>query len=1041
MPTLTDYDSDRKERDDQLGKAADRMFEDHPDLRELAGKHSSGRPDNHTEESLSSNELIGAENDDDIELEPEESTERSALQDRTEIQGDLYKGGGEGNIIRRFRRRRALIMGTIGLLLPVPFLVFALVFSGPLKLIQIGKMFENFHMGANKLSTNSTFGRFMEFSGTARDPSKRNVSYLAEKITNRMQESMAKQGLTIDYGDPNGRNTRRMQSIQIDTNTPEGRRAFDALNKDGFDMGDVGPDGKATLSFRDGSNRNSARLRRRALNISIEAQGKGKISSAISKRLLRLRAGVDFHPLKNIRRDASESFLDWRDKRKRERNNNLQNGAEGPGAELRGGEETTTDENGNAQTDVPDENADIAEDGNTISGRIRETADSIDPGGRVKAKFDIVDELKQKLINNPANKAGPAAAVVGLLCMVKSVGDEIPAFAHANQIMPMVRLGYSFVATASQIQGFMLGIAPPPSLDELRMLSEEVDGVPIPEGVESNPFAVANSKPFTSAQTIEANQGIAGGYPAPDDLDVSDSGEKSAIFRALDKVPGLGTACGVIDKVTGTAGKVIKKIPIFGSVYNKIEEAQSWVVNQGLQAAFGKSQDEVFMSLIGFISGGSVDVSVLAGANLGSAADKGVFLGEKEAASAMGGTKVTKTAYEEVRQEEYEIAQLTTEPKSFFARILDVRDPDSLLAQAVMKAPGTRYDDGVLSNLASYATTAVSSFGSISLSQKAHAQGVVQSPDYGVSPSGFTLEELEDERYADPYANADIIEPQLAQLNERYSGCFGTKIDPNTFALTIEESPDYSKTSDDKCFQGGDTLVRYRMYLLQSYTARSIACYEGLDDQACIELGIEGSGKDALNNTAPTEDDLPDYTTTAACPSSPGISDAGIFEVVVGSEIKTFRGCKVTGGGIFNTVYADNFNTMFVEAAKAGFNLTAGGGSYLSPSGAIARWQDRCGDRPYELGFANPPCNSVQTAPPGRSNHEKGLAADLHCPNGSLLGGGTTTRAALRKNDPCLKWVLDNSPTWGLIHQCARVRADGTQSDSCESWHISPNGK
>jgi hypothetical protein len=153
----------------------------------------------------------------------------------------------------------------------------------------------------------------------------------------------------------------------------------------------------------------------------------------------------------------------------------------------------------------------------------------------------------------------------------------------------------------------------------------------------------------------------------------------------------------------------------------------------------------------------------------------------------------------------------------------------------------------------------------------------------------------------------------------------------------------------------------------------------------------------------------------------------------------SFTLCRVLDTATVNVVYANNFLGLFKNARAAGHDLGAGGGSYLSMDGALARWRERCGDRPISDGYAKPPCVGNKIAPPGSSNHEIGLAVDLTC-NGVSLGGGTTTRDQFDTNDPCVSWVRSNSREFGLILQCDRVRSDGTQSAKCESWHISPTG-
>jgi hypothetical protein len=179
---------------------------------------------------------------------------------------------------------------------------------------------------------------------------------------------------------------------------------------------------------------------------------------------------------------------------------------------------------------------------------------------------------------------------------------------------------------------------------------------------------------------------------------------------------------------------------------------------------------------------------------------------------------------------------------------------------------------------------------------------------------------------------------------------------------------------------------------------------------------------------------LPDYAVTAPCPSDPDITPAGPGSAQRNGGTVNFTLCKVLNDVTVNTVYAKNFLGLLKDAKTAGIALTGGGGSYLPYTGALARWSDRCGSLPIDSGYQAPPCTGARIAPPGKSNHELGLAVDLNC-NGGLLGGGTKTRATFNTADPCVAWVIQNSPKYGLFLQC-----EGTTGDNCESWHISPTG-
>lgn len=796
--------------------------------------------------SLDSDELNEAESSEEAN-ENIENEEASVAKSQDE-EDFVYTGkrGGDGNILMRSKRRRRRAWVVALLLFPIFSFGLAVFMAGPLKLIHFGKMLENFHMGPNQTSSDTTLGRMVEYFRTGNDPSKRNVGYLAEKVSGWQQENLKTKGLTIKYDGPTGEVTRRIQSIEIDTSKPQGKKTLDALRAEGFDIPDP-PDGKITeLKFRNLEGPTKTALRRKALNITVEADGKNKAVTAVSKRLLRARAGVDFHPIKNAERTAKEKYEDWKKRRQDERSEQHRNGADGTDQTLEGKKDTVETEDGPVEVDNPN-NDKLANSSNGIVNEADDVVNGPDvdvPGGR--ANF-----IKNLRAGMAAKSAGVAAAIIGTLCIARSIGDEIPAFQHANVILPKVRVGMESVAVASQTAAFFAGEGPPPNLDELRMLNEELDGIPIEPGQEVDPLSYGNSMPANAAETIALQSGESGGVPAPEATKVK-VGEKPWLFDALDKEPlngALDITCGAIDG----AMKALKKVPVVGWGVSKLEDAQEAIINGGLEIAFNTSIEEVFAGILAFVSGGGIDVRALAGANKASVADAGVFFAEKEVAIAKGGTTLSRYAYQELRQEAWERTQYANSQKSLFTKTIDIRDTDSLLAQAVIKMPTYRVDDSILENTATMFSTLTKSVGGLRgiFSQKVGAQAP-KLVDYGAPASGFSIAELEDEDYADPYANAEIVEPQLEVLNNYYGECFGTIIKPESenFKMVVNKSIDYKKTSAGPCMDGSDILTRYRMYILHQVTLRSAACYAGLDEESCVELGFE-NGDPSDNPTGP----------------------------------------------------------------------------------------------------------------------------------------------------------------------------------------------
>jgi type IV secretory pathway VirB2 component (pilin) len=110
-----------------------------------------------------------------------------------------------------------------------------------------------------------------------------------------------------------------------------------------------------------------------------------------------------------------------------------------------------------------------------------------------------------------------------------------------------------------------------------------------------------------------------------------------------------------------------------------------------------------------------------------------------------------------------------------------------------------------------------------------------------------------------------------------------------------------------------------------------------------------------------------------------------------------------------------NVNAMFTKAKTD--NIPLSGGGFRSQSEQIQKRIQNCG---AENVYKKEAKCKVQTATPGSSMHESGLALDLQC-NGSKI----------KKDDVCFKWLQQNASTYKLFNL-----ATGD-----EPWHWSTNGR
>lgn len=127
--------------------------------------------------------------------------------------------------------------------------------------------------------------------------------------------------------------------------------------------------------------------------------------------------------------------------------------------------------------------------------------------------------------------------------------------------------------------------------------------------------------------------------------------------------------------------------------------------------------------------------------------------------------------------------------------------------------------------------------------------------------------------------------------------------------------------------------------------------------------------------------------------------------------LATVRGITVAGS------LAPQLAAMLDAADAAGMSF--GGGGYRDPQAQIATRRANCGSSDYDI-YEKPASQcSPQTARPGTSMHEQGLAIDFTY-NGSLITG---------RSNPGFRWLAANAGRFGLSNLPE------------EAWHWSTNGR
>lgn len=499
--------------------------------------------------------------------------------------------------------------------------------------------------------------------------------------------------------------------------------------------------------------------------------------------------------------------------------------------------------------DNSDGKADSTNEAAQVNEKVGEAAEEVSTAG---SNGEDTKALQKKLIKS----GGGAAFAVGIFCSVKDVGDETETFKYTNNILPLERLGWGVAAMGG---GVMAGDSV--NLDEMgvmsKLLYDKEDGTSV-----------------MNARQIQAELGQPQTGPdAPAAAKLGKMGDKGDVFQAVDAIasvfPPLGLACDALGVVGG--------LPIIRDIGS--------IASAGLDAAVkgvtGTSLDDFTQQGLALIAGEGVN-PLARGAEFGNLANTGMFLAANDQAISMGGTGLSDAEVADLKQNTQETEASENSTKPVLARYFDPYDSSSLTAKLIDDTPTTTQ---VASMPLSFMQTFGSSFTQLfsHLSPQAKA---ASSYDYGVKKYGFSIQDQNSDMFDNPYENADIVEPQLAQLNDKYGKCFGTTISEdgkiqtdkavnilklekddefkvcrqgNTIASTEQHEsvtllqsirsglgsfasifapkvsaqtpPATSQNSENEMFK------RYSFYIADTISAKSLACFED-NDEACTELGV-----------------------------------------------------------------------------------------------------------------------------------------------------------------------------------------------------------
>lgn len=745
---------------------------------------------------------------------PEESQESDDLGRATDEDDSYYNDEEPRRRGIRGWSRRKKAAGIFGGIMAGGLIALASMGIGPFEFIHFSQSLQDFHFGDNEAMMDNRFSRLVNYGrGT---PYRNNLGRLGNRVADRYIAKYAAAGFVADFNDPvTGRPRSSIQSWVIDKNTPEGKSALGSLRANGVDIPAAGADGKIRISTR---GRGSSALSRKVVDAATESIGMNKVVSWMGARLLNIRTGTSLlHPMTNVLREPEESIQDFYRRNLREQDEEFRNGA---------------------ADDIPDDSHHAADNPDDPEGRIPDANDQIDdivePGNPTRTASNL---------QNAFSRTVGALAILTIVCALDQFGDSIPELQYQTQILPLIRMGTSVIATGGQIQAN-------------QDFNAEILGA-----FNQRLYDPETGLNWSAAKSVQAEYGVEN--PSGPDMpsNARPSVGRPPFFAQLDailgRIPQSGTVCNFLVSSVGgwvqfgvDAALTVATDGIYGAI--------TAVLSEGVGQAAGRGLEGFIQEMAEWLAGQPIE-DAARGALFGNYANYGARLASNDSAISTGGVELSDSEVAALKVDRESRYKTQLQHKSFYARFLDPKERGSLFARTVLQNPNIGTPQNTMRHVASLPTGVfnqlTSSFGNMFFPK---TQAVVSSDvyDYGFPKYGYNLEVQEDPRYEDPYENAEKVEKEydLDQLNRDYGErCFGITI---TRSGTIQSGE--TKRMDEippECKDNNnEQLVRYRFYIADTISMKSVTCLDSDDENACSELGFGTSTTSASNTGLPDGD-------------------------------------------------------------------------------------------------------------------------------------------------------------------------------------------
>jgi hypothetical protein len=854
---------------------------------------------------------------------------------------------------------------------------------GPLEFIHLAESVRLPHFGAQEDAGDIRLNALLRYA-KKRAAGETRLTYLESKYFSRITADMQRAGFKARF-DPISSNYMGMYVDTLSEKSP-----YRGLNNDEVKAKLEQKYGSKAFQVRDGrfylqEGKSGFLQQYKTLRLVSKEMGYSGLTAAMRARVLSKYGVVTWNPLKKIDKAANQKLADLYRTWKKARD-----------AKIRNGYKTSVVTAG-AQDKDSDGKTKPVEGAGTVDGDAEKS--------KVKSVLDGAKNSKS------LSAAGGLAAVAAVVCTAKAINDQAGEIKYLQIAEPLMREGTEALAAGSQVAS---GLATNDSFNDtqLDVMSRLLHGKD----------ANGNTTSWDQAESIRANNGGSGGVPL-DQATTEALANVKIPYLSWTEEPGIVGLCGNVGvAVTTTVSVAIT------------------VVSGGFaSAAVGIIAGPYFTDLVigkvsSLVAGEAVDLTHL-GASYGARVDMGNklaadFAGMQSAGEVMSTAETTALNEVVIDADKEEFARLPLKD-----RLFAVSERRSLAGRLIDLYP--KSGDATMNSFASLFTGTLSRLASGvgSLSPSASAQSLKY--NYGMPKFGFTLEELADERFADPYENDRLakdlfVGPQGAKYIERAMTCYGVAITntPEGWSAISQQNAykEYFKAGERKseCMDRTDVnWMRTRNFVFNTTTMDSYACLQG-EAQSCVNSGF-GSGSAPAAPVAATGSmvniaDLSKESVSVACAA--GTKDLGIQDGYADGALVKIRICAIPGmKNTGSSRFPGDDGNVAVNSRLSGawFELTKKAASEGIILAATSGYRTYAKQADMFNG------DSRRVARPGYSNHQMGLAVDIAGIQGVNVEAQTCAQRVMALDNPTWQWLNKNTAVYGI------------KQYSAEAWHWDPN--